>query len=166
MGHSPRKLPSSSVCFGRSTSLPVVPHGRGRFSGVVHRPVELLPGALPAGSGPGRPSGRLQKASSPVVRGVHEAVFICGREEPSFSKAEKPRAGSDKLVENKALERCDGCTVGRRQVEIKQSKKAEAGERLFFCLTLRPSASVLKLRCACRPYQRASVSPRTCSHQP
>lgn len=90
MGHSPRKLPSSSVCFGRSTSLPVVPHGRGRFSGVVHRPVELLPGALPAGGGPGRPSGRLQQASSPVVRGVHEAVFICGREELSFSKSEKP----------------------------------------------------------------------------
>lgn len=61
MGYSPRKLPSSSVCFGRSTSLPVVPHGRGRFSGVVHRPVELLPGALPAGGGPGRPSGGLRQ---------------------------------------------------------------------------------------------------------
>lgn len=49
-------------------------------------------------------------------------------------------------------------------------KTKQAGERLsenvLFCTTLRPSASVLKLRCACRPYQRASVSPRTCSHQP
>lgn len=135
MGYSPRKLPSSSVCFGRSTSLPVVPHGRGRFSGVVHRPVELLPGALPAGGGPGRPSGRLRQnsltASSPVVRGVNEVVFICGREELSFSKAEKPRAGSDELVENKALERCDSCTVGRRQVEIKQSKPVKDFQKTF-----------------------------------
>lgn len=70
-------------------------------------------------------------ASSPVVRGVHEVVFICGREELSFSKAEKPRAGSDELVENKALERCDSCTVGRRQVELKQSKPVKDFQKTF-----------------------------------
>lgn len=69
-------------------------------------------------------------ASSLVERVVHEVVFIHSREELSFLKAGKPQMGSDELVKNKALERCDSRAVGRRQVEIEQSKKAEAGERL------------------------------------
>lgn len=42
---------------GRSPSLPVLSHGRRRLSGLVHRPVELLPGALPAGGCQGGAAG-------------------------------------------------------------------------------------------------------------
>jgi hypothetical protein len=35
----------------RAAAVPAVPCGGGRLAGVVHRPVELLSGALPAGSG-------------------------------------------------------------------------------------------------------------------
>lgn len=51
------------VYFHRSTALPVVPNGRGRLSGLVHRPVELFAGTLPAGGGQGRPSGWLKQRS-------------------------------------------------------------------------------------------------------
>lgn len=46
-------------CPCRTPSLPVLPHGCGRLSGLVHRPVELLPGAIPVRGSQGRASGRL-----------------------------------------------------------------------------------------------------------
>ena len=48
-------LMNSSVfnSFVRPTAAPVLPHGCRRVAGVVHRPVELLPGAIPAGGSEG-----------------------------------------------------------------------------------------------------------------